>query len=84
MCATATVLEIKYLKRGEAADEPAVAARLREARAQLRGYLADEALRRQPSVRHVGLAVVFHGWEMAACEAEDGVLLNDPLEGVEE
>ena len=78
------VLEIKYLKRGEAAGEPAVAARLREARAQLRGYLADEALRRQSSVRYVGLAVVFHGWEMAACEAEDGVLLNDPSEGVEE
>ncbi len=78
------VLEIKYLKRGEAADEPAVAARLREARAQLRRYLADEALRRQSSVRHVGLAVVFHGWEMAACEAEDGGLLNDPLEGAEE
>ena len=78
------VLEIKYLKRGEAADEPAVAARLREARAQLRRYLADEALRRQSSVRHVGLAVVFHGWEMAACEAEDGGLLNDPLERAEE
>ncbi|MCY4634273.1 MAG: hypothetical protein OXG04_07185 [Acidobacteria bacterium] len=45
------------------------AARLREARAQLRGYLADEALRRR-SVRYVGLAVVFHGWEMAVCEAE--------------
>ncbi len=46
------------------------AARLREARAQLRGCLADEALRRRSSVRYVGLAVVFHGWEMAACEAE--------------
>ena len=78
------VLEIKYLKRGEAADEPAVGARLREARAQLRRYLADEALRRQSSARYVGLAVVFHGWEMVACEAEDGVLLNDPLEGAEE
>ena len=67
------VIEIKYLKRGEAADEGAVAARLEEARGQLRGYLADEALtRRQPSVRYVGLAIVFHGWEMAACEAVDG------------
>ena len=64
------VLEIEYLKRGESADETAVAARLREACSQLRGYLADEGLRRrQPSVRHVGLAVVFHGWELAACEA---------------
>ena len=25
--------------------------------------------RRHPSVRHIGLAVVFHGWEMAICEA---------------
>ena len=38
--------------------------------AQLAGYLADEGLRRlAPSVRHVGLAVVFHGWELAGCEA---------------
>ena len=48
-------------------------ARLGEARRQLRGYLADPALRRrQPAVRHVGLAVVFHGWELAACEAVAG------------
>ena len=60
------VIEIKYLKRGEAADEGAVAARLAEASGQLQGYLADEALaRRQPSVHYVGLAIVFHGWEMA-------------------
>ena len=63
------VLEIKYLKRGEAADETVVAARLREARDQLRRYLADDSLCRQASVQHVGLAVVFHGWEMVACEA---------------
>ena len=64
------VIEIKYLKRREAADEAAVAARLREARMQLQGYLADPALhRQQPAVRHIGVAVVFHGWELAACEA---------------
>jgi len=64
------VIEIKYLKRGDAADESAVASRLEEARAQLRGYLADARLRRQsPAVRHVGLAMVFHGWELAACDA---------------
>ena len=64
------VIEVKYLKRGEAADESAVASRLEEARTQLSGYLADPGLRgRQPGVRHVGLAVVFHGWELAACEA---------------
>ena len=66
------VIELKYLKRGEAADEGAVAKRLEEARKQLRGYLADEDLgHRQPSVRHVGLAIVFRGWEMVACEAVD-------------
>ncbi len=64
------VIEIKYLKRGETTDQAAVEARLREARTQLRSYLADARLRRlQPAVRHIGLAVVFHGWELAACEA---------------
>ena len=54
------------------ADEAAVASRLDEARTQLRGYLADARLRRQsPAVRHIGLAVVFHGWELAACAAVD-------------
>ena len=43
-------------------SEPVVASRLEEARTQLRGYLADPGLRGgQPGVRHVGLAVVFHG-----------------------
>ncbi len=66
------VLEVKYLKRGEPADGAVVSARLREAQAQLRGYLCDAGLRRrQPSVRHVGVAVVFHGWEMVACAAVD-------------
>ena len=63
------VIEIKYLKRGDGADKAAVEARLREARTQLEGYLAAPALRGEPAVRHVGLAVVFHGWELAACEA---------------
>ena len=64
------VLEIKYLKRSQAPDESVVAEKTREAALQLRRYLADEGLRRRhPSVRHLGLAIVFHGWEMAACEA---------------
>ena len=56
-------------------DESVVAETLRGAREQLKGYLADEGLRRRaPSVRYVGLAVVFHGWELAGCEAvEPGV-----------
>ena len=64
------VIEIKYLKRGEEANAAAVESRLEGARTQLRGYLADARLRRQsPAVRHVGLALVFHGWELAACDA---------------
>ena len=64
------VLEVKYLKRGERVDDSVVAERLRGACEQLKGYLADEGLgRRAPSVRYVGLAVVFHGWELAGCEA---------------
>ena len=58
-----------YLRRREAADEAAVAARLDDARAQLERCPGDPALRAGPAVRHVGLAVVFHGWELAACEA---------------
>ena len=64
------VVEVKYLKRSERVDGSVVAEKLREAQEQLAGYLADEGLRRRaPSVRYVGLAVVFHGWELAACEA---------------
>ena len=64
------VVEVKYLKRSERVDESVVGETLRGARAQLAGYLADAGLRRlASSVRHVGLAVVFHGWELAACEA---------------
>ena len=69
------VMEVKYLKRSERVDESVVAETMRGAREQLKGYLADGGLRRRaPSVRYVGLAVVFHGWELAACEAvEPGV-----------
>ena len=64
------VLEVKYLKRSERVDDSVVAETMRGAREQLKGYLADEGLRRRaPSVRYIGLAVVFHGWELAACEA---------------
>ena len=47
-----------------------MAAAVDAATAQLRRYLADERLERQfPAVRFVGLAVVFHGWELAYCDA---------------
>ena len=64
------VIEVKYLKRSERVDTSVVAETMRGAREQLAHYLADDRLRRlAPSVRYVGLAVVFHGWELAACEA---------------
>ena len=63
------VLELKYLKRREPLDDSLVAATMQEAAVQVRGYLEDPGLRRRcPSVRHVGLAMVFHGWELVACE----------------
>ena len=69
------VIELKYLKRGELpADEPvaptASAALLDAARTQLRRYLTDAGLQaRHPSVRFIGLTLVFHGWELVAAEA---------------
>ena len=72
------VIELKYLKRGESADEGVVSERLERARIQLRQYLGDEGLRRrQPTVRHIGLALVFHGWELVACDSVDGPLAGD-------
>ena len=64
------LIELKYLKRSEPAEEAGVAVAVREATGQLERYLADERLARQfPGVRFTGLAVVFHGWELARCEA---------------
>ena len=64
------VLELKYLKRSEALDESLVENKVQEAVLQLRSYLADPSLpRRYPSVQHLGLAMVFHGWELVAYEA---------------
>lgn len=64
------VIELKYLNRRASLDEAIVSSKLHEAVVQLRGYLSDAGLhRRHPSVQHIGLAIVFHGWEMVACEA---------------
>ena len=64
------LIELKYLARGDPADEARVATAAGEATAQLRRYLADERLARQfPAVRFTGLAVVFHGWEMVFSDA---------------
>ena len=66
------VIELKYLKRTEGASEARIKATAQAAEAQLTQYLADERLARQyPTVRFTGLAIVFHGWEMAHCSAVD-------------
>ncbi len=63
------VIEMKYVARGESPPDAEVATRLAAGRSQLRRYLSDASLRaRYPSVRFVGLALVFHGWELVACE----------------
>jgi len=67
------VIELKYLRRGEASGDAlasSAARQLDEAKQQLAGYLADPRLgARYPSVRFVGVALVFHGWELVAKEA---------------
>ncbi len=60
------VVEVKYLKRGEG-TETAVAAALDAAAGQLRRYHADPRLRRSfTNSIPLLIAVVFHGWEIAA------------------
>ena len=67
------LIELKYIKRSGDRVAPRVAAAVAEASAQLGRYLADARLARQyPGVRFIGLAVVFHGWEMAGCEPVSG------------
>ena len=62
------LLELKYVKRDE--GEAELDAALVEAKRQIERYLADERLVRQrPEVSYTGLAVVFHGWELARCVA---------------
>ena len=66
------VVELKYVKRGERGErgKRAVEAAAEEATAQIRRYLSDETLGRQyPTVRFIGLALVFHGWELVRGEA---------------
>ena len=64
------VIELKYLTRREGANAAQVAQAARQAAAQVGRYLADERLARQyPAVGFTGLAVVFHGWELAHCAA---------------
>ena len=67
------LIELKYLKRSEDASKTKVQAMVEEAERQLRRYLADDRLAQAyPSAQFAGLAVVFHGWEMACCEEVTG------------
>ena len=62
------LIELKYVKRQD--DEAKLDAALAEATAQLERYLADDQLQRQaPDIAYTGLAVAFHGWELARYEA---------------
>ena len=71
------MVELKYIKCSEAADEVVVSDQLERAKEQLHRYLGDEGLRRRgPSVHHTGLALVFHGWELVASDAVEGVGKN--------
>jgi len=64
------VIELKYLKRSDTVDEKRIAEVADKAESQLQGYLADARLAQQfPEVRFTGLAIVFHGWEMAHTSA---------------
>ena len=64
------LIEIKYLKRSDAAGERDIRAGVRAATAQLQRYVADERLaRRYPAVRFLGVVIVFHGWEMVYYDA---------------
>ena len=63
------VIEIKYLKRSEAVNDQKVAEKMDKAKQQLQVYLQDKKLRRWASINHIGLALVFHGWQLVAYEA---------------
>ena len=72
------VIELKYLKRGQGPVDGRVTAAVKEAKAQLGRYLADEQLvQRHRNVRLIGLAAVFHGWEMVACESVEATPRDD-------
>ena len=64
------VVELKYLKRAEPAGAAQVEALVGGAVAQLKRYLAEPSLEaRSPRVQYIGLALVFHGWELVGSEA---------------
>ena len=59
------LIEFKYFKRRDKLPAALAERAAAEAHSQLRRYLADDALRRDPAVSHTGIALVFNGWELA-------------------
>ncbi len=62
------LIELKYLKRRKVLKASVLQHAVEEASTQLKAYLQDEHLKSKPSVHHIGLVIVFHGWEMVAYE----------------
>ena len=62
------LVELKYV--GREAGKAKLDTALAEAKTRLGQYKEDEGLRRRgPEVAYTALAMVFHGWELARCEA---------------
>ncbi len=70
------LIELKYLKRGDSLNEAVLTETVEEAKSQLQGYLLDQAFQNHPKVQFIGVALVFHGWEMVTCEAVDMSLVK--------
>ena len=68
------LIELKYIKRSDPLDPGRLDAAAQTAARQLRRYLADGRLARQyPTVRFIGLGLVFHGWELVHSGAVETV-----------
>ena len=67
------LIEFKYFRRSDKLSKRSAEQAAGEALAQLRRYLKDDALHRDPQVSYTGIALVFNGWELAhatSCELE--------------
>ncbi len=62
------ILELKYLKRGESLNERLLQESLEEGREQVQRYLQQDRFKPKEGPQYIGLLLVFHGWELTACE----------------
>lgn len=69
---TGYLIELKYIKRQKSLKATVVQNAIEEAQSQLQQYLQEASLQHDSSVQYVGLILVFHGWEMVACEPYSG------------